>query len=73
MLLQLLDFIKREQVVSLKVLSREFCIDEEALQPMLSIWIKRGVIELCDEKMECNTKCFGCNSSSLVFYQFIVR
>ena len=73
MLLQLLNFIKREQVVSLKVLAREFCIDEDALQPMLAIWIKRGLIELCDGKNGCNSKCFGCNSSSLTFYQFIVR
>lgn len=62
MLLQIRDFIYREQVVSIQQLSREFHVEEQALQPMLDIWIRRGVIRECQEKTSCQTKCFGCNT-----------
>lgn len=62
MLLQIRDFIHREQVVSIQQLSREFHVEEQALQPMLDIWIRRGVIRECQEKISCQTKCFRCNT-----------
>ena len=45
MLLQIRDFIQREQVASTQQLAREFHIDEKALQPMLDIWVNKGVIK----------------------------
>ena len=62
MLLQIRDFIHREQVVSMQQLSREFHIEEQALQPMLDIWVRRGVIRECQAKASCQTKCFRCNT-----------
>ena len=70
MLLQIRDYIQREQVVSTQQLAREFHLDEQALQPMLAIWIHRGVIQQCQEKSACQSSCFRCNSQSPQFYQF---
>lgn len=72
MLLQLRDFIHREQVVSTQQLSRAFHVEEQALQPMLDIWVRRGVIRQCDEKTACQSSCFRCSSHAPRFYQFIV-
>lgn len=69
MLLQIRDFIQREQVASTQQLAREFNLDEQALQPMLDIWINKGVIERCQEKTECQSACARCKTNAPVFYQ----
>lgn len=71
MLLQIRDFIQKEQVVSTQLLAREFHIDEFALEPILACWVKRGVIRQCEEKAACKTRCFGCSTNAPVFYQFV--
>lgn len=71
MLLQILDFIQREQMVSTQQLTREFHVDEQALQPMLAIWIKKGLIKPCEEKVACQSSCFRCNPNAPVYYQYI--
>jgi len=70
MLLQIREFIQREQVVSTQQLAREFHIDEQALQPMLAIWVAKGVIEKCHEKAACQSSCFRCKTNAPVFYQY---
>ncbi len=72
MLLQIRDFIRREQVVSTQQLAREFRVDELALQPMLAVWVSKGVIRPCLEKTACQSSCFRCSTNAPVFYQFIV-
>ncbi len=69
MLLQIREYILREHVVSTQQLSREFHIDAHALQPMLDIWVKKGVIEPCQEKASCQSTCFKCSTSAPVYYQ----
>lgn len=69
MLLALRDFISREGVVSTQQLARAFCIDEEALQPMLDIWVTKGVIEPVHEKTSCQSSCFRCKTNRYVYYQ----
>ena len=71
MLLQIREFIHREQVVSTQQLAREFHVDEQALQPMLDIWIRRGVISKCEEKIACKSSCFRCTTNAPVYYQYI--
>lgn len=70
MLLQIRDYIQREQVVSRQQLVREFHVDEQALQPMLDVWIRRGVIRQCQEKATCQSSCFRCSTKAPVYYQF---
>ena len=70
MLLKLRDFIQREQVVSTEQLARVFHVDEYALQPMLEIWTRRGVIRPCVKKEACQSTCFRCRMKTPVFYQY---
>ena len=72
MLLQLRDFIHEQLVVSTQQLSRAFHVEAQALQPMLDIWVQRGVIRQCHEKTACQSSCFRNDCKTLVFYQFIV-
>lgn len=69
MLLQIRDYIRREQIASIQQLTREFYVDEQALQPMLDVWIKKGVIEQCHKTMGCKSICSGCKTNAVVFYQ----
>lgn len=71
MLLQIHDFIQREQVVSTQQLAREFHVDEQALLPMLDIWVNKGAIEICQEKAGCHSPCSRCKTNAPVFYRFI--
>lgn len=73
MLLQIRDFIHREQVVSTQQLTREFQVDEQALQPMLDIWIRKGVIRQCQDKASCQSSCFRCSKKVPMYYQYVCR
>jgi len=68
MLLQIRDYIKRERVVSTQQLTREFRLDLSALQPMLEIWVCKGVIRQCQEKTKCQSTCFKCRTQALEYY-----
>lgn len=60
MLLQIRDYINREQLVSTKQLMREFKVDYSALQPMLDLWVKKGVIAKHVNAQTCRSPCFKC-------------
>lgn len=70
MLLQLRDYIQREQVVSIQQLTREFHMNESALMPMLELWVQKGAILPHQQQKVCQSACPRCSSSSaVVFYQ----
>lgn len=70
MLLQLRDYIIRENVVSTQQMLREFNIDASALQPMLDFWIKKGIIAPHQNKPSCQSACSRCTTTTtVVFYQ----
>jgi hypothetical protein len=71
MLLQLRDYIKKGQTVSIEQLAREFHIDSQALQPMLDIWVNKGVVKKHDKKLSCKTLCSSCNINNPVYYHWI--
>ena len=70
MLLQLRDFIAREQVVSTQQLTRAFHIELTALQPMLDRWVLKGMIEP-QEKAGCSSPCRSCKIPPLVYYRYV--
>lgn len=70
MLLQIRDFIRQQQVVSTQQLAREFQLDEQALQPMLDVWVRHGVIRQCQEKPGCQKSCFRCAATAPRFYLY---
>ena len=67
MLLQLCDFIQRTTYASSTQLSREFCIEPSALQPMLDFWINKGVIKSLQEKTSCEKRCVQCKKSEVIY------
>ena len=68
MLLQLRDYIVRENVASIQQMAREFQIDATALQPMLDFWAQKGVISAVQNKTRCQSTCSKCYTSTVVFY-----
>lgn len=69
MLLQVRNYIQREGRVSLQQLTREFRMDESALNPLLDIWLKKGVISAHQPAKGCRSACAKCPTSAVVFYQ----
>ena len=71
MLLQIRDYIRQAGVVSSQQLTREFSIDEQALQPILDICLRKGLIRRCQpESASCQTRCFRCGQNPPVYYEF---
>ena len=72
MLLKLREYIRREGLVSTDQLSRFFHIDEQALEPMLEIWVAKGVLVKHEDKPKtaCGSGCNRCQSNSRRYYQF---
>jgi hypothetical protein len=69
MLLQIREYIQRHQLVSTQQLAREFHIDEQALQPILDVWLSKQVIKRCDNQDACRRACGGCAGRAPVYYQ----
>ena len=70
-LLQIRDFIRREGVVSTQQLTREFRLDLSALQPMLDLWVRKGMIGKYQEKANCQSACFKCRIQPPEYYQYL--
>ena len=60
MLLQLRDYLAKEQFVSIEQLARVFKTDVTALEPMLDVWVTRGVLQVDEQQKACVTACGGC-------------
>lgn len=71
MLLQVRDTIRQARMMSVQQLARHLGIDESTLQPMLDLWVKKGVIKLYTDASECNRSCGGCHSGRNVLYQVV--
>lgn len=70
MLLQILEYLKREKVASNQQIAREFRLDITALQPMLEIWLRKGKIAGCQDKSTCQSSCFKCKTQPPVYYRY---
>ncbi|WP_425169462.1 FeoC-like transcriptional regulator [Legionella sp.] len=57
--------------MSTQQLMREFHLDFPALQPMLELWVSKGVIGKCQKKANCQSACFKCGVQSLEYYQYL--
>jgi hypothetical protein len=70
-LLALRNYIAKEKHVSIEQLARVFQIDSRALEPMLDIWVTRGVITEAAETKACATACKGCRPDISKHYQYL--
>ena len=72
MLLQLRDYLAKERFVSLEQLARVFKTDATALEPMLDVWVARGVLQQVDEQQKaCATACGGCGGDTPKYYRYL--
>jgi hypothetical protein len=70
MLIEIRDYLRREKVASNQQVAREFSLSLTALQPMLDVWVRKGVIHCCQEKSPCQSRCFKCQTEPPVYYQY---
>ncbi|MBP6917647.1 MAG: hypothetical protein KBB94_01880 [Legionellaceae bacterium] len=72
MLLAIRNFIQAHRVVSSEQLSREFRVAEDALSPMLEIWINKGEVRKANSK-SCGSSCQSCHAKQINYYEWISR
>lgn len=74
MLLKIRDFLKQHRIASNQQLAREFKVDIFALQPMLELWLQKGVIVRCEEKA-CSSGGCGkkCAKQRPVYYRYLAN
>lgn len=71
MLLQIREYLRRVRVASNQQIAREFQLDLQALEPMLDFWLRKGVIENCQEKATCQSRCCKCKTQPPTYYQYL--
>ena len=69
MLLKIRDYLKCVGLASNQQIAREFQLDLQALQPMLDLWLSKGVIGSHQKKTACQSQCLNCEI--LIFYQIL--
>lgn len=68
MLLQVLQYIKKQSLVSNQQIAREFSIALSALEPLLELGTRKGLIQTLLAP-SCKKTCGGCKPSNLIYYQ----
>jgi hypothetical protein len=70
-LLAVRDYIREANFVSSEQVARAFSMDLQALEPLVSLWVEKGVIKRVTNRTACATHCTTCGV--LIYYQFIVE
>ena len=70
MLLQIRDYLRQAKIASNQQIARAFGLSLDALQPMLDLWFKRGVIAICHENVSCKKRCLNC--APPVYYRIVL-
>ncbi len=71
MLFKLRDYIAKEKRVALSQLARFFEADTTALEPMLDVWVKQGLIVKEVQNVSCRAACLECGKQSAIYYQHV--
>ena len=74
MLLQIREFFRLEKIASNQQLARFFHVDLSALEPMLEIWLRRGVLAYAQEQRQvaCKSHCARSQcSTSVIYYRYV--
>lgn len=67
MLLQIREYMRQEKIATNQQIARAMQIDIQALQPMLDLWVCRGVLQK-QSPDACKTACFKCPQKTPVYY-----
>ena len=60
LLLEIKNYFLRVKKASLDNLSKEFNLDIEILENMLSLWIKKGCLKKVSNEKDCASRCSSC-------------
>lgn len=71
MLVQIRDYLSQQKIASNQQIAREFGLSLDALEPMLTCWIRKKIIEVYEGQKSCLKACFRCKGSNIVYYQFL--
>lgn len=71
MLLAIRSYIKQEKIVGQTQIARYFQVDQQALQPMLDILIRKKVIQVVDGLDGCQKSCQSCPVNLEKYYQIL--
>ena len=75
MLLQIREFLRREKIASNQQIARVFHVDLSALEPMLEIWLRKGVLAYAKDETQTSCAkrgtCSSCRTQSIVYYCYI--
>jgi hypothetical protein len=70
MLLEILNYLRREKIASNHQIARQFALDLSALEPMLDCWVNKGKLKICEQNSTCNSSCFKCKAQPPRYYQY---
>ncbi|WP_422138064.1 FeoC-like transcriptional regulator [Endozoicomonas sp. ALC020] len=69
MLLSIRDFLSEKGICTLAELSQHFEVDPEAMQAMLSHWVRKG--KVVEESSGCKQGCVSCGPEQLIVYRWL--
>jgi hypothetical protein len=70
MLLQICEFMQREKIASNQQIARAFQLDIAALEPMLAMCLRKGMLSYAAAPSSCQQRCTKCQLQSVVYYQY---
>ncbi len=70
-LLELKEYLRNRNIVSINDLSLHFKASREMLEPMLEHWIRKGKLRKETAESSCGSKTCSCGDSEQVWYQWI--
>ncbi|OGV40649.1 MAG: hypothetical protein A3F46_01740, partial [Legionellales bacterium RIFCSPHIGHO2_12_FULL_42_9] len=67
--------LRREKIASNQQIARAFHVDVSALEPMLEIWLRKGVLSYAEQgaTISCASRgaCSSCRAQSIVYYRYV--
>ena len=70
-LTQVRDYLKQKGQAPLRDMALEFGIDQDALRPIVELWITKGKVVKLPEGSACGGGCNGCEPQTIELYQWI--
>ena len=70
-LTQVRDYLKQKGQAPLRDMALEFGIDQDALRPIVELWITKGKVVKLPEGSACGGGCNSCEPQTIELYQWI--
>jgi len=70
-LTQVRDYLKQKRQAPLRDMALEFGIDQDALRPIVELWITKGKVVKLPEGSACGGGCNSCEPQTIELYQWI--